>query len=99
MLHEKTWDEFAENGLLWFVNRILHLFGWAITLDVVDGVVTKAYPARTNFRGFDEDTEQNGYYDLTKYLKHNINDLLEDCAEEEAPPYIIMREERSQGEF
>ena len=36
MLTKKSWNEFREVGLLWFVNRILHLFGWAICVDYDD---------------------------------------------------------------
>lgn len=28
MIKRKSWEKFRESGLLWFVNRSLHLFGW-----------------------------------------------------------------------
>jgi hypothetical protein len=28
-LVETTWREFADAGLFWWINRGLHLFGWA----------------------------------------------------------------------
>lgn len=34
MINKKTWDEFRATGLLWLVNTILHVFGWAIVVDV-----------------------------------------------------------------
>ena len=34
MVDRKTWKEFRESGLLWFINTILHMFGWAIVVDV-----------------------------------------------------------------
>lgn len=53
-VQEKSWDEFCGYGLLRFVNAFLHIFGWSIVLNKVDGVVTKVYPARVPFRGFAE---------------------------------------------
>ncbi len=32
--------------MLWWVNMILHTFGWAITVKIEDGVITDCYPAR-----------------------------------------------------
>lgn len=32
MQGEKTWEDFRESGLLWFINTILHVFGWAIVV-------------------------------------------------------------------
>lgn len=31
MLTKKTWKEFRESGFLWWINMILHTFGWAET--------------------------------------------------------------------
>ena len=31
---EKSWEEFRGTGLLWMMNSILHLFGWAIVYEV-----------------------------------------------------------------
>ena len=36
MLEERTWKEFRDIKLLWFVNTILHLFGWAIVYEEND---------------------------------------------------------------
>ena len=30
MIKKKTWEEFRKTGLLWFVNVIIHVFGWAM---------------------------------------------------------------------
>ena len=50
----QTWTEFMNSGMLWFVNRILHIFGWVIVVEVdtVGGCVTKVWPARTKVLGF-----------------------------------------------
>jgi len=50
MVRPQSWETFQATGLLWWINRILHTFGWAIVLEVAtlanqeNGVVTKAYP-------------------------------------------------------
>ena len=36
MIYAKSWDEFRKAGMLWFVNRMLHLVGWAMVVDVDD---------------------------------------------------------------
>jgi hypothetical protein len=35
MVVEKSWDEFRNSGLLWWINMILHTFGWAIAVDTL----------------------------------------------------------------
>lgn len=86
LLRIKTWKEFKDAGLLWFINSILHLFGWAITLiiDTETNEVKTAFPARTKFRGFDQDTNSDGYKNVTKYIADNINELLKECSDDEA---------------
>ena len=37
MIIEKSWEEFRDSGFLWWVNMILHTFGWAITVKMEDG--------------------------------------------------------------
>lgn len=81
-MKKKTWDEFRETGLLWFINTILHLFGWAIVVEIDDEKVVKAYPTRTSFRGFDESSNTEGYKKITRYLADNINDLMKDVKQE-----------------
>jgi hypothetical protein len=80
MVERKTWKEFQETKLLWWVNRTLHLFGWAIVIDIdEDGNVTDAYPARVKFRGFESTSEESGFKGLSKYLKCNSEALYEEC--------------------
>lgn len=84
MVNEKSWKEFRESGLLWFVNTILHTFGWAIVIEEVkypDGnggqvvEITDVYPARVKFRGFAEEINTDGYKKVSKYLKDNVDEL------------------------
>jgi hypothetical protein len=77
MITQKTWKEFRETGLLWFINRTLHLFGWAIVYEFEeDNTTIKAvYPARCKFRGFDEQSETIGFQQVTNYIQKTILDL------------------------
>ena len=78
-MDKKTWEEFRESGLLWFVNTILHLFGWAICCDIdKDNKVLRCYPKKMKCRGFEEEYNTEGYIKVTKHLKENIDTLLED---------------------
>lgn len=87
----RAWREFQRAGMLWWVNRQLHLFGWALTLVVSgpseDEAVVDAYPARTRFRGFDGDAEDRGFARLSAYLRDNATDLAD-----EAPLRPVDRE-------
>jgi len=79
-IDRKSWIEFKESGLLWFINKTLHLFGWSIVLerDNNTGEIVDAYPARVTFRGFTEESNTNGYKRVTEYLQENINDISKD---------------------
>ena len=81
MLHEASWEEFSDAGLFWWINRGLHLFGWALVREISDGKTTRVYPARCRFRGFDADTEADGFKRLTRHISDNAHDLV-DAAEE-----------------
>lgn len=48
------WEQFQDAGLLWWVNRILHLFGWSIIFKQDGGELIEVYPVRTSYRGFGE---------------------------------------------
>lgn len=80
MIDKKAWSEFRTSGMLWFVNTILHAFGWAIVLDIDDnGELAECYPARVKFRGFSEEVNAKGYIALSEYLKKNIDDIAEEA--------------------
>lgn len=78
MVNKKTWKEFRETGLLWFINTILHIFGWSIVVDIKDNKIINTYPARVKFRGFDEKTTEEGYIKVTNYINYNIKELLKE---------------------
>jgi len=85
---KKTWKEFQECKLLWWVNRSLHIFGWAIVVEEQeDGTISNCYPARVAYRGFSKDAEDAGFSKdaedagfaaLAQYLAVNAGTLLSD---------------------
>lgn len=81
MVSKKTWDEFRESGLLWWINTMLHMFGWAIVVDVEDGIVVGTYPARVKFRGFGEIETDQGYQKVSRYLAENADQLYSETLE------------------
>ena len=83
MVNKKPWQEFRESGLLWWINTILHTFGWAIVIEVEDdGSISSAYPARVKFRGFGEKDNTEGYINVSKYLKDNIGEILQEAKDQ-----------------
>ena len=83
MINKKSWDEFRNSGMLWFINTILHAFGWAIVVDIDDnGNVVDCFPARVKFRGFSEASNTKGYIALSEYLKNNVDDIVKEAKDE-----------------
>lgn len=82
MVNRKSWEEFRETGLLWFINTILHTFGWSIVIEKKEDGIIEAYPARVKFRGFNEKSNTKGYIKVAKYLNDNINEILSEQLEE-----------------
>jgi hypothetical protein len=80
----RTWTEFQESGMLWLINRTLHLFGWAIVLHVDDvtGEVVGAGPRRTVWRGFPIDAEERGFRRVSAWMRENAVELERDLDRE-----------------
>jgi len=79
MMIKKTWQEFMDSGLLWWINTILHTFGWAIVYSCnSDGTIKDVYPARVKFRGFHEAKNEEGYQKISKYMAENADELLKE---------------------
>lgn len=79
-LVERSFEEFRDSGLLWFVNRILHTFGWALTyIEEEDGTISRWYPARVTYRGFSEQTEDEGFARIAKYMADNATILYKEA--------------------
>lgn len=79
MIEKKTWDEFRECKMLWWINMILHTFGWAIVVELNEDKILNAYPARVKYRGFDEKCNTEGYIGISKFMKENAKKLLEEA--------------------
>lgn len=84
MIEERSIQEFRDAGLLLLTNQFLHIFGWALTVNLDDdGKVTKFYPAHCKFRGFDNVSTGEAYEKITKHLEQRMPELLKDCAASE----------------
>jgi hypothetical protein len=82
MIQKKTWEAFQAVGLLWWVNRMLHMFGWSIVYLYGDkSDVIEVYPARVRFRGFSPEVESDGFIRLTEHLQDNIEELARESKE------------------
>ena len=78
---KKSWEEFYSTGLLWFVNRILQVFGWSITVDfsLDSSEITDVYPVRNRMRGFDPKTETENYEKVARWMKEHSKELYEEA--------------------
>ena len=82
MNEKKDWKEFRECGMLWWINMILHTFGWAIVIVLQDdGTISGAYPAKVKFRGFDLKSNDEGYQKISKYMMENAEQLEKETLE------------------
>lgn len=79
MVDKKTWREFKDSGLLWWINMILHTFGWAIVFEISKREIINVYPARVKYRGFDMKSTENGYIKVSEYMDENSKELLEEA--------------------
>ncbi len=73
-MEPKTWTAFRDTGLLWWANRTLHLFGWAIVMEEnpTTGEIVHCYPARVSYEGFSYEVEELGFRRLKEYLHTNF---------------------------
>lgn len=78
---ERSWEEFRQSGLLWWINMILHTFGWAIVCEMEKGEINRVYPKRVSYRGFAEKNNTEGYIRVSKYMKANADELLKEARE------------------
>ena len=76
---QQSWEDFQKAGLLWFVNQFLQVFGWAICLDVDNGIVKKAYPGRVLFRGFTEEAQTICYERLARYIRDHGKEIYDEA--------------------
>lgn len=80
---KEKWKEFKNAGLLWFINTILHAFGYAIKykVDKETGELLDIYPDRVKFRGFPEESNTKGYIKVSQYMKDHAEELLKEAEE------------------
>lgn len=53
------WDAFRNEGMLWWINRILHTFGWQIVMSYDENMnFLGAFPTRTANLGFNDETNE-----------------------------------------
>lgn len=71
-------DQFRESGMMMLANMFLQPFGMALVVKVEDGKVIDFFPARTTFRGFDPEDEDEMHERLAKYLADNAADFPEE---------------------
>jgi hypothetical protein len=83
MVTKKSWQEFRQSGLFWLVNTTLHMFGWALVMNIDQETqeITEVYPARVKFRGFDEESNTEGYIKVSQYMKDHSGELLQEAKE------------------
>lgn len=84
MVTKKTWQEFRDAGMLWWINSILHIFGWSIVVELAEETneIAEVYPVRTKFRGFSEDIATEGFKKVTNYMSKEIENLKKEVGED-----------------
>lgn len=86
LVNRKSWKEFRDSQLLWWINRSLQIFGWSIAVEVDADGNYEAYPVRTKFRGFSEEREAEGFALLTEHISRNAECLMKDIGETNGNP-------------
>lgn len=78
-VQESTWNDFQDLGLLWWVNRGLHVFGWAILFEqnLETGEVLRVYPARVEWRPFGPDHEAEGFRKIRRAIVEEASSIVE----------------------
>lgn len=83
-IKERSWKEFRESGLFWWINMLLHTFGWVIVVELNDDEeISRVFPAKTTYRGFSEASNTRGYENITNYMVQNSEELLKAFPKEE----------------
>lgn len=74
-----SWNSFWNTGIPSLINLMIAPFGLAIVSETDGkGSIIAIYPARTRYRGVDEDSLTRIYQRIGKYMKHNANALYDD---------------------
>lgn len=75
---EQAWLDLRDAGLLWWINRSLHIVGWAIEYVFDAGRLIRVTPRRVKYRGFGRNAEELGFQMLTQYLAGEVGRLKKD---------------------
>jgi len=79
----KGWMEFRNTGLLFVINQLLQVFGWSIVIAIDgDGEIEDVWPARVKFRGFGEESQDEGYEKVARYMAEKGGELLDEVLEQ-----------------
>jgi hypothetical protein len=73
-VNKKSWSEFQNTGLLLIINQILHIFGWAIILEMDGDIVTNVYPIKVKYKGFSETSQQKAYKKIDQYMRNHYDE-------------------------
>lgn len=67
----ESWESFRAAGMLWMANRILHVFGWAIVVEIDDATdrILGAHPRRATWRGFCPEAEERGFISVSRFMR------------------------------
>jgi len=80
MVTRKTWSEFRATGLLFLINQLLHVFGWAICMDIENDEIKDVFPARVKYRGFDEKSQEEQHIKIATYMAENAEILKQEAS-------------------
>ena len=82
MSHEdaQKWEDFrSRDGLLWWVNRSLTIFGYALVARYdEEGRLFAVAPERVPYRGFTLESEERGFKRLTAMMQREAPSLVAD---------------------
>ncbi len=71
----ESWETFRQTGMLWMVNRTLHIFGWSIVVEYDDNdKPLRAYPAQTEWKGFPRNVDDANYDRIDNWLAYRFAD-------------------------
>lgn len=76
----QKWEDFrSRDGLLWWVNRSLHLFGYALVVRYdEEGRLFAVAPERASYRGFSLESEDRGFMRVTQMMQREAALLVAD---------------------
>lgn len=79
-LEKRSWEEFRAAGMIFAVNTVLHMLGWALVVEqnAETKEIISVAPYRTKFRGFDDAAQDEEHQKIAKYLSENAPNFPEE---------------------